>query len=103
MTADPAGEADDAALLRARVFVDTSAALTEGGDVAAAIRDGVLREADVLADLAATTLLVGWVRWRLGERFGWTDVVGSLIVAAGILLVQLARVQPRPAKDRPRP
>ena len=39
----------------------------------------------------------------LGERFGWTDVVGSLIVAAGILLVQLARVQPRPAKDRPRP
>lgn len=37
----------------------------------------------------------------LGERFGWTDVVGSLIVAAGILLVQLARVQPRPAKDRP--
>ena len=39
----------------------------------------------------------------LGERFGWTDVVGSLIVAAGILLVQLARVQPRPAKDRPGP
>lgn len=46
-------EADDAALLRARVFIDTPAALTEGGDVAAAIRGGVLREADVLADLAA--------------------------------------------------
>lgn len=28
----------------------------------------------------------------LGERFGWTDVVGSLVVAAGILIVQLARV-----------
>ncbi|WP_237478123.1 ornithine cyclodeaminase family protein [Lichenibacterium dinghuense] len=46
-------EADDACLRRARVFVDTPAALFEGGDVAVAIRDGALREADVLADLAA--------------------------------------------------
>ena len=46
-------EADDACLGRARVFVDTPAALTEGGDVAVAIRDGALREADVLADLGA--------------------------------------------------
>ena len=30
----------------------------------------------------------------LGERFGWSDVIGSLIVAAGILMVQLARVPP---------
>ena len=30
----------------------------------------------------------------LGERFGWSDVVGSLIVAAGILMVQMARVTP---------
>ena len=30
----------------------------------------------------------------LGERFGWSDVIGSLIVAAGILMVQLARVTP---------
>ncbi len=46
-------EADDACLARARVFVDTPAALTEGGEVAIAIRDGALGEADVLADLAA--------------------------------------------------
>ena len=46
-------EADDDCLRGARVFVDTPAALTEGGDVAVAIRDGALREADVLADLAA--------------------------------------------------
>ncbi len=44
-------ECDDAALRRARVFVDTPAALHEGGEVALAIRDGVLREADVVADL----------------------------------------------------
>ncbi|MFD1794781.1 DMT family transporter [Paracoccus aurantiacus] len=28
----------------------------------------------------------------LGERFGWSDVIGASIVAAGILLVQLARL-----------
>lgn len=46
-------EADDAALRRCRVFIDTPAAMHEGGDVAVAIRDGALREADVLADLHA--------------------------------------------------
>lgn len=46
-------EADDDALRRARVFVDTPAARVEGGDVAAAIRDGVLRDREVLADLHA--------------------------------------------------
>ena len=33
----------------------------------------------------------------LGERFGWSDVIGSIIVAAGILMVQLARVVPTAA------
>ena len=45
-------EADDEALRRARVVVDTAAALHAGGDVAIAIRDGALRAADVL-DLGA--------------------------------------------------
>ena len=45
-------EADDEALRRARVAVDTAAALHEGGDVAIAVRDGVIRAADVL-DLGA--------------------------------------------------
>ena len=44
-------EADDEALRRARVFVDTAAAAHEGGDVAQALRDGVLTPADVVADL----------------------------------------------------
>lgn len=34
----------------------------------------------------------------LGERFGWSDVIGSIIVAIGILMVQLARVPPRPVQ-----
>jgi len=46
-------EADDAALKRARVFVDTAAAFEEGGDVALALKSGALARADVVADLAA--------------------------------------------------
>ena len=46
-------EADDAAVVRARVFIDTEAALTEGGDVALAIRSGAVTPAHVEADLAA--------------------------------------------------
>ena len=46
-------EADDLALQRARVFVDTPAALNEGGDVAQALASGALRASDVVADLAA--------------------------------------------------
>ena len=44
-------EADDAALHRARVFVDTPAALIEGGDVAQALRSGAMSREHVLADL----------------------------------------------------
>jgi len=46
-------EADDLALQRARVFVDTPDALEEGGDVAQAIRAGSLAKSAVVADLAA--------------------------------------------------
>jgi ornithine cyclodeaminase len=45
-------EADDLALQRARVFVDTPDALEEGGDVAQAIRDGALAKSAVVADLS---------------------------------------------------
>ncbi|MGD0762403.1 MAG: ornithine cyclodeaminase family protein [Roseiarcus sp.] len=48
-------EADDAALKRARVFVDAEAALSEGGDVALALMSGALTHADVVDDLAALT------------------------------------------------
>jgi ornithine cyclodeaminase len=44
-------EADDEALRRASVHVDTSAALTEGGDVMRALASGAIREADVRGTL----------------------------------------------------
>ena len=46
-------EADDLALTRARVFIDTPAALEEGGDVAQALASGALAHSAVIADLAA--------------------------------------------------
>jgi ornithine cyclodeaminase/alanine dehydrogenase-like protein (mu-crystallin family) len=46
-------EVDDLALQRARVFVDTPAALQEGGDVAQAIVSGALQKSAIVADLAA--------------------------------------------------
>jgi ornithine cyclodeaminase/alanine dehydrogenase-like protein (mu-crystallin family) len=44
-------EADDAALTRARVHVDTRAALSEGGDVAVAIKAGAYAKDSVAGDL----------------------------------------------------
>lgn len=46
-------EADDETLRRASVYVDTPAALHEGGDVAAAVAAGTYRAEDVRGDLAA--------------------------------------------------
>ena len=55
-------EADDRALKRARVFIDTAAAKDEGGDVAIALSAGALQEAHIRGDLAA--LCAGKVRGR---------------------------------------
>jgi ornithine cyclodeaminase/alanine dehydrogenase-like protein (mu-crystallin family) len=46
-------EVDDAALRCARIFVDTPAALSEGGDVAQGLANGAISRADVVADLPA--------------------------------------------------
>ncbi len=46
-------EADDAALKRARIFIDTGAATSEGGDVALALKSGAITRADIAGDLAA--------------------------------------------------
>lgn len=46
-------EVDDLALKRARLFIDTPAALTEGGDVALGIASGAIGKSDVVADLFA--------------------------------------------------
>ena len=46
-------ECDDAALLRAKLYIDTPAALTEGGDVALGLASGAITPASIVADLAA--------------------------------------------------
>jgi len=56
-------EADDEALQRARVFIDTPAALKEGGDVAVALRDGAIKASQVRGDLEA--LVAGRVKGRV--------------------------------------
>jgi ornithine cyclodeaminase len=58
-------EADDAALKRARIFVDTEAATSEGGDVALGLKSGAIAHADVAGDLAA---LACGALGRGGER-----------------------------------
>ena len=58
-------EADDAALRRARVFIDTNAALSEGGDVALGLKSGALTYTDIVADLAA---LVGGAPGRASAQ-----------------------------------
>jgi ornithine cyclodeaminase len=45
-------EADDHAAARARVYVDTPAALTEAGDIAGPVARGALRAEDIRGDLA---------------------------------------------------
>jgi len=46
-------EADDAALKRSRIFIDTEAACVEGGDVAIGLASGVIARTNVVADLAS--------------------------------------------------
>ncbi|MBV9517477.1 MAG: ornithine cyclodeaminase family protein [Hyphomicrobiales bacterium] len=59
-------EADDEALRRARLFVDTKAALKEGGDVAVALRDGAIAASHVAGDLAS--LVRGATKGRSSPR-----------------------------------
>jgi ornithine cyclodeaminase len=79
-------EADDLALKRARLFVDTPAALDEGGDVALALRTGAILRADVVADLAA---LCGGAPGRTGpeEITLFKSVGASLEDLAAAMLV----------------
>jgi ornithine cyclodeaminase/alanine dehydrogenase-like protein (mu-crystallin family) len=75
-------EADDEALHRAAVFVDTPAALTEGGDVAVAIRDGGFDRADVRGDL------FGLCRGEIAGR--GSDAEITLFKSVGAALEDLA-------------
>ena len=75
-------EADDDALARASVFVDTPACLVEGGDVAAAIRAGTFDGARVRGDLA------GLVSGRVPGRTSSDEI--TLFKSIGASLEDLA-------------
>jgi ornithine cyclodeaminase len=79
-------EADDEALRRAHLYIDTDAALTEGGDVAAGIRGGVIDRSAVIANLPA--LCRGAPGRRTPEEITLFKSVGAAIedLAAAILL-----------------
>ncbi|SDR60905.1 ornithine cyclodeaminase [Rhizobiales bacterium GAS191] len=75
-------EADDTALRRARIFIDTQAALKEGGDVAVALRDGAIAAAQVRGDLA------GLVGGGTEGRSGPSDI--TLFKSIGAAIEDLA-------------
>ncbi len=79
-------EADDEALRRAHIFVDTDAALTEGGDVSAGILGGVITRAAVIADLPA--MCRGAPGRRNKDEITLFESVGAAIedLAAAILV-----------------
>jgi ornithine cyclodeaminase len=79
-------EADDEALRRAHIFIDTEAALVEGGDVAAGISGGVIDRSAVIADLPA--LCRGAPGRRLADEITLFKSVGAAIedLAAAILV-----------------
>ena len=59
-------EADDAAVRRAKVYVDSlHGALSEAGDIMAPLKDGVISESDIVGDLFA--LMQGRAPARRGE------------------------------------
>jgi ornithine cyclodeaminase len=79
-------EVDDEALTRARVFIDTEAALHEGGDVAVALASGAIDRSHVVADLAA--LCAGAKGRRGADEITLFKSVGAAIedLAAAMLV-----------------
>jgi ornithine cyclodeaminase/alanine dehydrogenase-like protein (mu-crystallin family) len=80
-------EADDEALQRASVYVDTPAARTEGGDVAMALQSGAIGEGHVRADLS--DLCQGQAQDRVGadEITVFKSVGTALVDLAAAILV----------------
>jgi ornithine cyclodeaminase len=79
-------EVDDSALRRARLFVDTDAALSEGGDVALGLRNGANTGAEIAGDLAA--LVSGAPARTRGDEITLFKSVGASIedLAAAMLV-----------------
>jgi ornithine cyclodeaminase len=79
-------EADDEAIRRARVFVDTRAGATkEGGDIVQPLKSGALKETDIAADLFALT------RGERPGRGGAAEI--TLFKSVGTALEDLAAAQ----------
>jgi len=80
-------EADDAAVKRSRIYIDTDAALAEAGDLTQPISAGVVTRADIVGDLAG--LCRGAVKGRATEgEITLFKSVGSAIedlAAAGLV------------------
>ncbi len=79
-------EADDEALRRTRIFVDTDAACAEGGDVAIGLASGIITRAEIAADLPA--LCRGAEGRRTADEITLFKSVGAAIedLAAAILV-----------------
>jgi len=79
-------EADEEALKRARIFVDTEAACVEGGDVALGLAAGAIGRADVVTDLGG--LCRGAEGRRSGDEITLFKSVGASIedLAAAMLV-----------------
>ncbi len=83
-------EADDETLRRSRIYVDTDAAVVEGGDVALGISGGVIDRSAVVADLPA--LCRGAPGRRSADEITLFKSVGAAIedLAAAILVWRTA-------------
>ncbi len=75
-------EADDDAIRRARVYIDTEAALKESGDLIAPIRSGALTEEEIAGDL------FGLCRGTAAGRTAGREI--TLFKATGTALADLA-------------
>ena len=75
-------EADDAAVSRARVYIDTEGALKESGDLIGPIRSGALTEERIAGDL------FGLCRGTAAGRGGGREI--TLLKATGTALSDLA-------------
>ncbi len=92
-------EADDAAVARARVFIDTDAALAEAGDITQPIASGVLTRADIAGTLAS--LCRGETAGRrTADEITLFKSVGSALedlAAAALVYQDAAAVPAKPA------
>lgn len=87
-------EADDNAIKRSRIFIDTPSALSEGGDIAQTLASGVIDKADIAGDLAA--LVAGAPGRGDDQEITMFKSVGAAIedLAAAMVIYRTAKQEP---------